>query len=235
MSLPDKLDREIRSQFEGLVSEGQRLLADFNAADNNQYCTYEEWCVKASGLVRLLYGKSDEAKKYQALFEKRWDEGSHFWGFSHAVVLTKVSQLRGLKYNYENGFLDSLYDQIVANVSADYMEQAEALLGEGVQDQYSHLLAAMLCGVVLENRLRSYCENLDPPIETVKPNGESLTLGALIGELDRIKAFDKQTRKMLKAWADIRNAAAHGRGNDFTREQVELMLLGVNGFLANHL
>ena len=115
MSLPDKLDREIRSQFEGLVSEGQGLLANFDDADENQYCTYEEWCVKASGLVRMLYGKSDEANKYQALFEERRPVGDSFLGFDREAVLAKVSQLRGLKYNFENGFLDSLQQQIIAD------------------------------------------------------------------------------------------------------------------------
>ena len=136
-----------------------------------------------------------------------------------------------------NGFYDVSLEasRFLLIVSADYMEQAEALLGEGIEGQYDHVPAAVLCGAVLESRLRNYCEKHDPPLPTAKANGDSKTLGALIEELDKAKAFDKQTRKLLKAWADIRNAAAHGRFDDFTREQVELMLLGAKGFTANHL
>ena len=235
MPLPAELDREIRSQFEGLVSEGQRLLASFNAADKNQYCTYEEWCVKASGLVHMLYGQSDEGNKYQTLFEKRWDTGSYFWGFSHEVVLAKVSQLRGLKYNYENGFLDSLQEQIVANVSADYIEQAERLLGEGIPGQYNHVLAAMLCGVVLEDNLRRLCHKQIPPIEITKSNGQKKTMEPLIQDLQRTKVFNKLVADQLRAWTKIRNYAVHGESDEFRPEDVDLMLSGVRHFLAVHL
>ena len=228
-------DQKVRAHFHELIDEGEQLLKIFDKQSEDQYRIYEAWCVKASSLVLLLYGKSGKAEKYQEILERIWPLGYSFVGFTRKAILAKLSTLSGLNHNYENGFLDSLHDRAVTNISADYMEQAEAMLGEGIEGQYDHVPAAVLCGAVLENRLRGYCENHDPRLPTTKPNGDSKTLGALIEELDKAKAFDKQTRKMLKAWADIRNAAAHGRFDEFTREQVELMLLGVNGFLANQL
>ena len=235
MPLPDELDRKVRAQFHELIKEAEELLENFDKTSEDQYRTYEDWCVKASGLVLWLYDASDEAKKYQAIFERTWNVGYSFHGFARQPVLAKLSTLSGLKHNYESGFLDSLHDQIVANVSGDYMSQAEALLGEGVDGQHDHVPAAVLCGAVLENRIRTYCEQQRPPLPTVTPKGDAMTLGPLISELDQAKAFDKQTRNMLKSWADIRNHAAHGRFDEFSREQVELMLMGVNQFLANQL
>ncbi len=235
MPFPVALDRKIRLRFDELIEEVETLLAELDEYDQNHYVRYREWQVKASGLLLMLFGDSKEAAKYQQIVEHHPGPRSGVVGKRSKVILASSAQetlatLKGIRDNYLNGFHADFEQLIIANVSADYMEQAEALLGEGF-----YVPAAVLCGVDLENRLRSYCENLDPPIETVKPNGESKTLGSLIGELDQVKAFDKQTRKMLRAWADIRNAAAHGRDDEFTREQVELMLLGVNGFLANHL
>ena len=239
MPLPLEPDRKIRLRLDKLIEEVGTLLAKLDEYDREHYLKYQEWVVKTSGLLQMMFGDSKQGEKYQQLIERNTNLGQISGSPHHYMLATdlikKVATLKGIRDNYVNGFYVSLEELIIANVSADYMEQAEALLGEGIQGQYDHVPAAVLCGAVLENRLRSYCENLDSPIETVKPNGELLTLGALIGKLDQVNAFDKQTRKLLRAWADIRNAAAHGRDDDFTREQVELMLLGVNGFLANHL
>ncbi len=235
MPLPSELDRKIRLRFDELINEVEELLAELDEYNREHYLRFREWAVKTSGLLMMIFGDSKDGEKYISIVERHHGPGIYLPVGPNEEILSSSVQstlatLKGVRDNYVNGFYISLDNQIIANVSADYMEQAEALLDAGY-----FVPAAVLCGAVLENRLRSYCENLDPPTETVKPNGESKTLGALISELDRIKAFDKQTRKMLRAWADIRNAAAHGRGDDFTREQVELMLLGINGFLANHL
>ena len=233
--MPAEEDRKVRAQFNELIDEAEKLLKFFDEQSEDQYRIHEAWCVKASGLVLLLYDKSDEAEKYQAILERIWPFGYSFVGFTREAVLAKLSTLSGLKHNYDNGYLDSLHDRAVANISADYMEQAEALLGEGIQGQYDHVPAAVLCGAVLENRLRQFCEQQEPPIETRKQNGDPKTLGPLIGELERRKLFDRLIFKNLKAWADIRNSAAHGKFDEFARHDVEMMLSGVQHFLSTRL
>ena len=257
MPLPVELDRKNRNDFDELIEEAETLLAELDGHNRNHYSQYLGWVVKTSALITKLFRDSKQAETYQRIIEHEPPPEQSFVGaiagygrtsedetsissytpplLRPMTILKKLATLKGIRDSYVNGFYDGLEQQIIASVSADYMEQAEALLGEEIQVQYNHVVAAILCGVVLENRLRSYCEKHDPPLPTTKPNGDSKTMGALIDELDKIKAFDKQTRKLLKAWADIRNAAAHGRFDEFTREQVELMLLGANGFLANHL
>ncbi len=227
MKLPPELDKSIRKSFEELIKKGNFLLQNFDRDDANCIADFKELITSSYTLIKRV-----NCGEFALSDIEQYNDADHP---HHSQVSIVVGRLKGVKFDYENGLCRDLVEQITAELSSDYMGQAKALLDEGIQDQYDHVPAAVLCGAVLENRLRSYSENLDPPIETVKPNGESKTLGALIGELDRIKAFDKQTRKLLKAWADIRNAAAHGKFDEFTREQVKLMLLGVNGFLASHL
>ena len=252
MPLPPSIEDKIRNRFGELIDEAEMLIKTlelyerketiyksdleiFNIVspanrrsrpqppEKNHVSECQAFVVKCCGLVSTVFGDSWEGREERERIERL-----------HPYASLSIREIRGIMQglfdNFISGFCDHIEKQIRESVSADYMEQAEALLKEGFL-----VPAAVVCGAVLENRLRSYCDNLDPPIETLRPNGESKTLGALIGELDRVKAFDKQTRKMLRAWADIRNAAAHGRFDDFTREQVELMLLGVNGFFANHL
>ena len=115
------------------------------------------------------------------------------------------------------------------------MEQAEALLGEGIEGKYDHVPAAVLCGAVLENALRRLWQKQTPPIEITKSNGQKKTLEPLIQDLQKAKVFNKLVADQLRAWAKIRNYAAHGEFNEFRREHVELMLPGVMDFLAMHL
>ena len=242
MTLPAELDRKIRDRFDKLLQEIQALLDKLDEYSENHAQAYRQWIVKSCGLVTWIFGDSEEGATYTTHLERTFWQTSGMTGpgfpwkkVKRSIVADNAALLRGIQDNYVNGFYDSLEDLIVANVSADYMAQAESLLAEGVAGQFDHVPAAVLCGAVLENRLRSYCDNHQPPIPTQKANGDYKTLGPLIAELDKAKAFDKQTRNMLRSWADIRNSAAHGKFDEFTREQVELMLMGVNQFLANEL
>ena len=230
MPLSAELDRKIKLRFDELVEEAERLLENFNEDDEEQFRIYEAWCVKASGLVPMLYGNSSEGKKFQKLFEERWTIGDSFEGFGREAVLVKLSGLQGLKSNYEGGFLERLHDQLIANVSADYMEQAETLLSEGF-----HVPAAALCGAVLEDALRRLCAKQTPPIETTKSNGDKKTLEPLIQDLQKAKIFNKLVADQLRAWTKNRNYAAHGEFDEFRPEDVDLMLSGVRHFLAAHL
>lgn len=234
MPLPQEIDEMIRKSLDDLIEKGNVLLQELDSDDSaferseiNFVASYKELITSSFRLMEIMPSSEGTINDFEVLEDQVFPTIND--------VSTIIGRLRGEKYNYLNGLAINMEEQIANSISMDYMGQAEALLGEGTHGQYDHIPAAVLCGAVLENRLRSYCEKQVPRIETTKTGGELKTLGSLIGELDRVKAFDKQTRKMLRAWADIRNAAAHGRDDEFTREQVELMLLGVNGFLANHL
>jgi hypothetical protein len=54
-------------------------------------------------------------------------------------------------------------------------------------------------------------------------------------ELETRKLFNKLAFKNLKTWTDIRNCAAYGRYNDFTRHDAGLTLPGLKHFLVEHL
>jgi hypothetical protein len=66
----------------------------------------------------------------------------------------------------------------------------------------------------------------------VKSNGKLLTLNPLIDELRKVEVFNELKAKDLRAWTDIRNAAAHGKFDEFHRSDVERMIKGVADFLA---
>lgn len=150
-----------------------------------------------------------------------------------------VGKLKAIKDDFENGFLANLSMQIEAEIAADYMGQAEQLLNDGSSGAYDHIPAAVLTGAVLEKSLRTLCTQNIPPISTVRTtargSSEPLNLNALIDELKRATLFNEPKAKQLRAWADIRNAAAHGEFDKFSRSDVEQMIEGVKNFLATYM
>ena len=146
-----------------------------------------------------------------------------------------LSRLKGLREDFDLGLLGDLTLQIEAEVVADYMGQAEQLLAEGQTGQYDHVPAAVLAGAVLEKGLRTLCTKQTPPIPVVNGQGYPLKMSRLIDDLKKVNAFNEPNAKHLRAWADIRNAAAHGQFGEFTRTQVEGMIKGVSDFLVTHM
>ncbi len=149
--------------------------------------------------------------------------------FSASVL---VGFIDSLKSDFEAGRFDSLPELIATNMASDYLEQAEYLLQEGRSETNSHVSAAVLAGAVLENALRRIWQRQNPVIATT--NGETKMLNELITDLKNANVFNELKAKQLHLWRDIRNAAAHGQFQQFSRHEVELMLKGVKQFLADY-
>ena len=150
-------------------------------------------------------------------------------------VANLTGMLKGLRDDFEHGFLDDLEGRIGAEMAADYMGQAEQLLTDGQSGKFDHVPAAVLAGAVLEKALRTLCGKQSPPLATVGADGKPLMLNSLIDTLKKTGAFNELVAKQLRAWGDIRNKAAHGEFDQFKRDDVELMLKGISSFLAEHL
>jgi hypothetical protein len=146
-----------------------------------------------------------------------------------------ISFLKSIRNDFENEYLGNLYLEVEAELSADYLGQAESLLKEGVSGKFEHIPAAVLAGAVLEKNLKTICQQQTPPLTIVNEKGKPLMLNALIDALKKRGIFNEVVAKQLRAWADIRNSAAHGEFENFTKDQVGHMLLGIQNFISNYL
>lgn len=142
------------------------------------------------------------------------------------------AQLRAIREEINHGLLDELADEVEAEIAANYIGQAEQLLGEATAATWSYVPSAVLAGAVLERYLRELCAKQTPPVETRGANGKLKTLDPLITDLTKAGAFNATRAAMLRGWAAIRNRAAHGEWDQFTREDVEGMLRGVQQVIA---
>ena len=232
MPLPQELDKNVRNSFTDLIDRGHEMLQGLTEETEFMlsHVILEEVTalrMKTQSLARVVLGNTQRGMRVQESIEAVAE------GF--AGIRELVGILEALQHDYVNGFNMDIEEAILANVSRDYMSQAEALLEEGIPGQYDYVPAAVLCGAVLEDRLRRLCQKQTLPIEITKSDGNKKTMEPLIQDLQRAGVFNKLVAGQLRAWAKIRNYAAHREFTEFTREQVDLMLSGVKHFLAVHL
>jgi len=245
MPLPPEVDQRIRHRFDSLVNEAESLVVEMKNEQALQKSRARSAGIDVWGEIDVLEDKFFSLRtRSLSLLNMLSMGGGHVAKLYDEVssLSSKISEieklhgiLRGLQDDYESGMLEHLGRLIEVNIVADYFQQAERLLQEGHPGQHDHVPAAVLAGAVLEDALRRLCQRQTPPISTTKSNGELKTLNPLIDDLKQANVYSELKAKQLRAWADIRNAAAHGQFDDFTRSDVEQMLAGIQNFLADYL
>lgn len=245
MRLPAALRQKFLHRFDELLVEGRSIHRDIKEIPGRHYqsvddryhqkpSTYSvEWprfvgwrtrCVTLLGQVIAADSSHKQALDRLTVIENGKIQLE--WG---------ISFLEAIKDDFEHGFLDKLGAMVESEIAADYMGQAEQLLADGQSGKYDHVPAAVLAGAVLEKALRTLCDRQVPPVPTSKQDGTPKTLNPLIDDLKKAAAFNESKAKQLRAWADIRNHAAHGEFDQFKRSDVEPMVKGINTFLADYL
>ena len=110
----------------------------------------------------------------------------------------------------------------------DSLEMAQHLLNEGYKDP-----AAVMAGIALEERLRQLCQKHGIPTEATKQGRpHSKRTDALNADLAKKKVYNQLDQKNVTAWLDLRNKAAHGKYQEYTKEQVALMLQSLSDFMV---
>lgn len=135
-----------------------------------------------------------------------------------------IGILRGLKEDIEKGLLESGVELVKAEVFTDLLEMAEYLLEQGYKDP-----AASLTGAVLEIELRNLCSRKG--IDVKKTDDISCLNGKLMDK----KIYSQVQRTQIEAWKKIRDAAAHGKHDEYTENQVKDFLSGLRRFIGEYL
>lgn len=135
--------------------------------------------------------------------------------------------LTALRADYEAGFTQTFSELIHADLFSDFLEMAAHLLAEGYKDP-----AAVLAGSVLEEHLRKLCEKNGLPVTDA--NGKPLKADRLNTDLKGANVYSGLDQKQVTAWLDLRNKAAHGKHGEYDQPQVDLMISGIQNFMARN-
>jgi hypothetical protein len=230
--LPPKLLDKYIARFDELIEQGRAIHDAKTLNEDNEdtvdYKAFTKWRINYLSLLEQVIPRDNIQRKLM-------EEPSYYCSTLGIQLTEDICVLEAIKDDFEKGFLGDLTLEIEAEIAADYMGQAEQLLKEGQSGKYDHVPAAVLSGAVLEKSLRKICSEQTPPISTLDGKGSPLTLNPLIDLLKKAEIFNELKAKQLRAWADIRNKAAHGDFDHFTRSDVEGMIKGIEDFLATYM
>ncbi|TCV81349.1 hypothetical protein EDE11_11550 [Methylomonas methanica] len=139
-----------------------------------------------------------------------------------------IAILNAIRAEIAGGWLISFKGLVTSELFSDFLEMAEHLLENGYKDP-----AAVMIGSVLEEHLRQLCLKHAIEIEEEK-NGRMFPRKAdrLNADLARTEVYTKLDQKLITAWLDLRNKAAHGKYSEYTNEQVRQFLSGITDFIV---
>ncbi|MGI9061915.1 MAG: hypothetical protein ACR2H5_25455 [Ktedonobacteraceae bacterium] len=146
------------------------------------------------------------------------------------TVARMAGILKALRTDVDKGFLSSARELIHGELFGDFLEMADFLLNEGFKDA-----AAVIGGGVLETHLHQLCIknaiSLDMPINNQTQLKKADRLNS---DLAGASVYPKLDQKSITFWLDLRNKAAHAKYNEYTKEQVALLLQGIRDFILRY-
>lgn len=172
------------------------------------------WCVKARNLLVNACGL---ASQHFMAFENA-EKPSAYSG-NYKVMQRVKAVFFAAKEDFEGGYLTSVKNLVQAEVFDSELEQASELLSSGYV-----AAAAVVAGVVLETTLRNLCSE------------HQIALGKLDkmnADLAKNSIYNSLVQKRITALAGIRNSAAHGKTDEFTRDDVVNMISEIEKFVSN--
>jgi len=191
MTLPEALYKKYLDRFDELIEEGEEIqkvalhpkgIKIYDPAFQDLLA----WIVNCVSLLDQVVPRNHPYyNKWISDFSvtQEHNDGS---GMNTIACNRGLAYLIGIRSDLEAGILNNLALEIEAEISADYMGQAEKLLAEGQTGQYDHVPAAVLAGAVLEKGLRTLCTKQTPPLPLVDGKSSPLMMNRLIDDLKKV-------------------------------------------------
>ena len=210
-----QLDQAIALSKEIIANSQYNDLSDLEEADVHRAISRGRAAVERVSGRDSVYTRQVE----EILTEKQFD----------GVKLRKMlGVVEALRVDAEAGYLQELVELIHGGLFGDFLEMARHLLEESYKDP-----AAVVAGTALEAQLRQPCgkSGIDTDVST-KSGFRPKKADRMNADLAGSGVYSKLDQKNVTAWLDLRNKAAHGRFGEYTREQVSLMVSGIQDFIT---
>jgi len=218
-----EVDAKILGRLDELIALGERVLSTRKGprrltTGEDSWVERElanQWATNCQNVLRRVFGA--ERDHYQNFTKATRDS------ITFTPAQCAMGMLRAAKDDYEHDYLFDVRRLIQAEVFTDFLEQAQHLFDSGFYQP-----AAVVAGSVLEDGLRKLCDQHGIPLPD-KPK-----LDKMNADLAKQGVYNKLTQKQVTAFADLRNKAAHGEWDQFTKDDVSQMLAGVLSFMEKH-
>jgi len=214
-----KLDSTVKRRFAELESKAEAIGEKAKYSEEHEAVMVpsadaQAWVTSVQNLLQRVLG---EDSAHYGQFTKRLE---HF-GWYKVTFDELVATMKAAREDYEGGYLFNTRSLVKAEVLDDALEQASELLDAGHKDP-----ACVVAGIALEVALKDMCGRNSIPIGK---------LDRMNADLRKAGAYNTAEQKQVTAWADLRNRAAHGEWDKYSKGQVEGFIEGVTRFIADHL
>lgn len=172
------------------------------------------WSAKVQNILVTVFGANSSQYEYYERLTSQWVDQAY-------KVNSVVGLLIGALDDLENGYLAGQEFIIAAEIFDSVLEQAKHLNQAGYKDP-----AAVLVRVVLEDSLKRLAreESIDDTLKASRINDE----------LKKVGKYAQPQWRLVQAWLDTGNSAAHGQFNDYTQENINQLIEDVERFLAQY-
>lgn len=198
--------------------KGEVYFSELSSSEVSTLCTR----IYAT-IERVAPQGSRHLKNARALFNK---------GLLNPYVIDSAEGiLIALRADYTAGYLQTIQELIHADMFSDFLDRADYLLKEGHKDA-----AAVIAGSVLEEHLRKLCIKNNIAITFTTAKGDQpKKADTMNADLARDEVvYKKIDQQAVTSWLALRNAAAHGKYGEYTKEQIALMVQGIRNFIARY-
>jgi len=155
---------------------------------------------------------------YRLVEESRIPDGDPRYG----VAATRMAAAAGNLVEIEESIRRGLF--------SDFLDMAAHFLEE--YDLPAATSAGILAGATLEEYLRKLADAYG--IATAKSGGEPVQAESVNTELGGEGVYDLSEQMQVTAWLELWNKAARGRRDEFSADEVRLMIQGVRDLMIRH-
>lgn len=144
----------------------------------------------------------------------------------HIHTTAIIGIAKALREDINAGYITTLIELTHADIFSDFLEMATHLNESNYKDP-----AAVIAGSTLESHLKKLANKNTIPVEV---NGKPVKADKLNADLAKATAYSSIDQKNVTAWLGLRNDAAHGNYNAYTKDQVKLLISSIQDFITRN-
>lgn len=217
-----KIDAAVKKRFRDLISNGENVLRLFStstgSADASLRPAAIAWLYSAANLLELA---TPSGSPYQSEATRLRPKATDTIFKDHVAAMLGLVESASQEYNA--GLLVSLESRFVALAFGDFLRHASEYLEQGKTTE-----SAILASAVLEDSVKRLCRNHGIDVENA-------TLDPLITALKNSDVIGKVQAQRLRAYAAVRNQAAHANWEAIDDASLRQMIEGIEELVEIHL
>ena len=211
-----------KKQLKKIIAEHESALSQSKHSDASDVLSQTQITDLQTRCIAAIESISGRRSPYFRQVMEIGTQGHHTWD----EVARQIGVAKALLSDIQNDYMESFEELVHGDIFGDFLEMADHLLDAGYKDA-----AAVLAGSTLEIHIKKLCGKYG--VETTS-RGKTKKADLLNSELEKEGAYPKLDQKNITAWLGLRNKAAHGNYDEYTKDQVRLLIDSIRDFVTRH-